>query len=146
MTPLIPARVETQRLVLRTWRPKDRPAFAVINADPAVTEHVSPMPLSRGESDALVDRIEASWLHRGYGLYAVEDRDSGQLLGYLERFSDATESVIAELPWIIVRLDRSKADIAKAKRDLECADAFLRFFEERRFADGKDLWQHSGAG
>ena len=70
---------------------------------------------------------------------------SSQLLGYLERFSDATESVIAELPWIIVRLDRSKADIATAKRDLECADAFLRFFEERRFADGADLWRHSGS-
>ncbi|HEU0213573.1 MAG TPA: GNAT family N-acetyltransferase [Jiangellaceae bacterium] len=82
MTPLIPARVESQRLVLRTWRPDDRPAFAVINADPTVTEHVSRMPLSRDESDALVDRIEASWRHRGYGLYAVEDRDSGELLGF----------------------------------------------------------------
>lgn len=71
---------------------------------------------------------------------------ASQLLGYLERFSDATESIIAELPWIVVRLERSKADVAKAKRDLECADAFLRFFEERRYADGKDLWRHSGAG
>jgi RimJ/RimL family protein N-acetyltransferase len=82
VTPFIPARVDTQRLVLRTWRSEDRQAFAVINADPAVTEHVSPMPLSRAASDALADRIEASWMHRGYGLYAVEDRDSGQFLGF----------------------------------------------------------------
>ncbi len=82
MTLLIPARVETQRLVLRTWQPDDRPAFAVINADPEVTEHVAPRPLSREQSDAFVDRIEASWSDRGYGLYAVEDRISSELLGF----------------------------------------------------------------
>jgi len=78
----IPARVETQRLVLRTWQSDDRAAFAVINADPAVTEHVARLPLSREQSDAFVDRIEASWLHLGYGLYAVEARMSGELVGF----------------------------------------------------------------
>jgi RimJ/RimL family protein N-acetyltransferase len=78
----IPARVETQRLVLRTWQSDDRAAFAMINADPAVTEHVARLPLSREQSDAFVDRIEASWLHRGYGLYAVESRMSGELVGF----------------------------------------------------------------
>ncbi|HMG32011.1 MAG TPA: GNAT family N-acetyltransferase [Jiangellaceae bacterium] len=82
MTLLIPARVATKRLVLRTWQPDDRPAFAVINADPEVTEHVAPRPLSREQSDAFVDRIEASWFDRGYGLYAVESRMSGELLGF----------------------------------------------------------------
>jgi RimJ/RimL family protein N-acetyltransferase len=78
----IPARVETQRLVLRTWQPEDRAAFALINADPAVTEHVARLPLSREQSDAFVDRIEASWLRHGYGLYAAESRMSGELLGF----------------------------------------------------------------
>lgn len=82
MTLRIPARVETQRLVLRTWQSDDRAAFAMINADPAVTEHVARLPLSREQSDAFVDRIEASWLHRGYGLYAVESRMSGELVGF----------------------------------------------------------------
>ena len=121
MTPLIPARVETQRLVLRTWRPKDRPAFAVINADPAVTEHVSPMPLSRGESDALVDRIEASWLHRGYGLYAVEDRASGLLLGFcgLSHHRALPEEV--EVGWRLARAAWGRGlatEAALACRDL----------------------------
>ena len=82
MTLRIPARVETHRLVLRTWQPEDRAAFALINADPAVTEHVARLPLSREQSDAFVDRIEASWLRRGYGLYAAESRLSGELLGF----------------------------------------------------------------
>lgn len=105
------------------------------------------------------ERIQdAGGAHIGAGFaldWDVDDRSpfvtthSSSLLGHLERFSDATEAVIAELPWIVVRLDRARADAAKAKHDLECADAFLRFFEERRFADGKDLWRHSsrdGAG
>jgi RimJ/RimL family protein N-acetyltransferase len=82
VTLLVPARVETARLVLRTWRPEDRPPFAEINADPEVTEYVAARPLSQEESDALVDRIETSWLHRGYGLYAIESLTSGDLLGF----------------------------------------------------------------
>ncbi|MGH8823764.1 MAG: GNAT family N-acetyltransferase [Jiangellaceae bacterium] len=82
MTPLVPARLETGRLVLRMWRLDDRPAFALVNADPTVTEYVARRPLNREESDAFVGRIEASWLDRGYGLYAVESRASGDLLGF----------------------------------------------------------------
>ncbi|HET6920973.1 MAG TPA: GNAT family N-acetyltransferase [Jiangellaceae bacterium] len=40
MTPHIPTRIETARLILRTWQPADWAAFAEINSDPEVTEHV----------------------------------------------------------------------------------------------------------
>jgi RimJ/RimL family protein N-acetyltransferase len=82
MTPLIPTRLETARLVLRTWRSADRPAFAEINADPEVTEHLEGRPLTRAESDAIVDRAERSWVERGYGWYAVDDLESDALLGF----------------------------------------------------------------
>lgn len=55
----VPSRLETSRLVLRTWRPEDRPSFAAINADPAVMEHLGGVPLTPAESYALADRIEA---------------------------------------------------------------------------------------
>jgi ribosomal-protein-alanine N-acetyltransferase len=42
-----------------------------MNADPVVMEHF-PAPLTREQSDALVDRIEAHFDEHGYGLWAVE--------------------------------------------------------------------------
>ena len=50
--------IHTQRLLLRRWREQDRAAFAALNADPRVMEHF-PALLTRQESDALLDRIEA---------------------------------------------------------------------------------------
>jgi RimJ/RimL family protein N-acetyltransferase len=82
MTPLIPTRIETARLVLRTWHRADRLAFAEINSDPEVTEHIEGRPLTRAESDAIIDRTERTWDERGFALYAVTSREAGELLGF----------------------------------------------------------------
>jgi ribosomal-protein-alanine N-acetyltransferase len=71
----------TERLLLRRWRGADREPFAALNADPVVMEYL-PAPLSRAESDRLMVRIEAGFDHRGYGLWALELRASGELLGF----------------------------------------------------------------
>ena len=42
--------IETARLLLRRWLPRDRAPFAAMNADPAVMDF--PRPLTRAESDA----------------------------------------------------------------------------------------------
>jgi RimJ/RimL family protein N-acetyltransferase len=52
--------IETERLSLRPWSDEDRDAFALINADSRVMEHF-PALMSREESDALIDRIDAGW-------------------------------------------------------------------------------------
>lgn len=62
--------LRTERLLLRRWRPSDRPLFAAMNADPVVTAHVP--ALDRAGSDAFVDRIEARFDEHGFGLWAVE--------------------------------------------------------------------------
>jgi RimJ/RimL family protein N-acetyltransferase len=61
----------TPRLLLRPWRPSDRAPFAALNADPRVVEYL-PGPLSREQSHAIVDRIEAHFAARGFGFWAVE--------------------------------------------------------------------------
>lgn len=66
--------IRTERLLLRRWNDTDRAAFAAMNADPVVMEHF-PAPLSREQSDALVDRIEAGFEERGWGLWALEAAD-----------------------------------------------------------------------
>ena len=59
------------RVVLRRWRDADRRPFAALNADPQVMRHF-PARLSRAQSDALVDRIEAHLDAHGWGLWALE--------------------------------------------------------------------------
>jgi pimeloyl-ACP methyl ester carboxylesterase len=54
----LPQELRTDRLYLRRWRASDRPTFARLNCDPRVVEFL-PGRLSRPESDALADRIEA---------------------------------------------------------------------------------------
>ena len=71
----------TDRLILRRWRPEDRAPFAAMNADPVVMEHF-PAPLTASESDALVDRIEAGFDARPFGLWALERRADGAFLGF----------------------------------------------------------------
>jgi RimJ/RimL family protein N-acetyltransferase len=66
-----PQELRTDRLLLRRWRPDDRPAFARLNSDARVVEYLVGA-LSRQESDALADRIEAHFEQHGFGLWAVE--------------------------------------------------------------------------
>lgn len=67
----LPLEINTERLLLRRWRDEDRALFAAMNADPRVMEFF-PALQSRTESDASVDRAEAHFALRGYGMWAVE--------------------------------------------------------------------------
>lgn len=72
----------TERLILRGWRAADRAPFARLNADPRVMEFL-PGPLSRQESDAMVERIERHYQRHGFAMYAAELRTTGEFLGYI---------------------------------------------------------------
>jgi RimJ/RimL family protein N-acetyltransferase len=71
----------TDRLVLRGWRAGDRDVFAAMNADPAVMEHFLGT-LDRATSDAFLERIDAHWATKGFGLWAVERRADDAFLGF----------------------------------------------------------------
>lgn len=78
----LPSELRTERLLLRRWREADRAAFAAMNADPRVMEHF-PAMLSRAESDALADGIEARFQERGFGLWAVEVVGDAPFIGFV---------------------------------------------------------------
>lgn len=97
--------LRTGRLLLRAWRPEDRQPFAALNADPEVMQRM-PRALTRAESDAFADAIEAEFEECGYGLWAVEVPGEAAFAGYvgLHRATFAADFTPAvEIGW---RLDR----------------------------------------
>lgn len=97
--------LRTERLLLRGWTEADRAPFAALNADPQVMAHF-PAPLTRAESDILVDRIAAGFAAHGFGLWAVEVRQSGYFVGFVglavPRF-DAHFTPAVEVGWRLAR-------------------------------------------
>jgi RimJ/RimL family protein N-acetyltransferase len=73
--------IQTERLLLRRWKPSDRGPFGVMNADPEVMRYF-PAPLGREASDALADRIDERMERQGFGLWALERRDNGEFIGF----------------------------------------------------------------
>jgi RimJ/RimL family protein N-acetyltransferase len=81
-TILMPHEFRTERLLLRRWRPADRESFAALNADPLVMKHF-PSTLSRQESDALFEQVEAAFQQNGFGPWAVEVTNVAPFIGFV---------------------------------------------------------------
>ena len=69
------------RVRLRPWRDDDAPAFAALNADPAVMRHFA-APLARAESDAMLARVRAHEAEHGFCFWAAERRGDGRFVGF----------------------------------------------------------------
>lgn len=76
-------KLETERLILRRWRGEDHSRFAAICADPDVMAFIGNGSTQTPEqASELIDRAEKSWTENGYGLFAVELRVTGELIGF----------------------------------------------------------------
>lgn len=74
--------LSTDRLNLRTWELDDLPLMAAINADPLVMEYFpSKQDLSRTKK--MIDYINSHHEKYGYGLYAVEIKDTHEFIGFV---------------------------------------------------------------
>lgn len=82
MTALQIPHLETDRLVLRDFRPEDFESYASMMAHPDVTRHLmGGRPLSRIEAWQQMAMFIGHWVLRGYGLWAVEERATGRFIG-----------------------------------------------------------------
>ncbi|WP_435104135.1 GNAT family N-acetyltransferase [Arhodomonas sp. AD133] len=77
-----PMEFRTERLYLRQWREDDFEPFAALNADPRVMEYF-PAVLDRADSDAMAGRCRSLIAERGWGLWAVELRATGEFIGFV---------------------------------------------------------------
>jgi RimJ/RimL family protein N-acetyltransferase len=73
--------LETERLRLRRWRESDRAPFAALNGDPQTLIYF-PQTFDKQASDALIDRSEANFEALGYGLWALERKDTAEFIGF----------------------------------------------------------------
>jgi 3-dehydroquinate dehydratase/shikimate dehydrogenase len=74
--------IETERLMLRPWKPEDLDPFAELNADTRVMEYF-PACLTREESDLCANKIIDQFNSRGWGLWAVTVKDGPDFIGYV---------------------------------------------------------------
>jgi RimJ/RimL family protein N-acetyltransferase len=76
-------RLETGRLLLRDFRPDDTDAYADMCADPEVMQYLSAdgSVLSRDDAWRQMAMFAGHWVLRGYGMWVVEERATGQLVG-----------------------------------------------------------------
>jgi RimJ/RimL family protein N-acetyltransferase len=74
--------LDTDRLILRAFREDDFDAYAEICADPEVMRYLGDgKPLSRVEAWRQMAFIVGHWQLRGFGLWAIEEKASGRLIG-----------------------------------------------------------------
>jgi RimJ/RimL family protein N-acetyltransferase len=123
----LPRELQTERLKLRRWLPEDRKPFAQLNSDARVMEHF-PAPLTREESNTMVQRIEAHFEHHGFGLWALEVPGVAAFAGFvglmIPRF-EAPFTPCVEIGWRLA-FDHWGRGYAP-----EAARAVLRFAFER---------------
>jgi RimJ/RimL family protein N-acetyltransferase len=77
-------RIQTDRLVLRRWDlAGDLDAFAAMSADPEVMKFIGDGSThDRAQSAERIEAFERMWQERGFGLFALERLDSGELIGF----------------------------------------------------------------
>ncbi|MFC0507466.1 GNAT family N-acetyltransferase [Micromonospora costi] len=117
--------LRTDRLLLRGWRDDDLDALAAINADPEVMRFILDGSVrDRRQSAEGLQKMRRHWEERGYGLFAVEVRETGAVIGWAglavpEFLPEVMPAV--EIGW---RLDRGSWGHGYAT---EAASAALRF-------------------
>jgi RimJ/RimL family protein N-acetyltransferase len=74
--------LSTERLLLRPFRNADLEEYARIYSDPEVIRFLGDgKPLSRVDAWRQMAVILGHWELRGYGMWAVEEKQSGALMG-----------------------------------------------------------------
>jgi RimJ/RimL family protein N-acetyltransferase len=121
----VPA-IETPRLRLRAPRIEDFDAYAAIVCGPEGV-HVGG-PLDREEAWLDFAQMVAGWLLRGAGLFSVERRDDGRLIGFVplnHEFGDPE----MELGWFLIPEAEGRGfatEAAEAARRCAAEDLGLR--------------------
>ncbi len=74
--------LETPRLRMRPFAPEDLENFFVLGSDPEVMRYISNgVPRPRAEAADALTKLVDHWQTHGFGVWFLEDRQTGQFLG-----------------------------------------------------------------
>ena len=73
--------IETERLFLRQWQPSDHESYIAMNLDKEVMEFF-PTTLIEEESISHITRTRNHIEEKGYGLFALERKDTNAFIGF----------------------------------------------------------------
>ena len=110
---IIAPRIETERLILREFRRGDFDTFAKMCADPLVARFTGGVITDRSVAWEKFCRAPGFWSLLGYGLWIVEEKESGRYAGNLgfgnfERAIDPPLPDIPEGAWVLDRWAHGK--------------------------------------
>ena len=95
--------LETPRLVLRQFEERDLDPLAAMYGDPETMRHLGTgATASREETWRAIAGILGHWLLRGYGMWAVVERETGSMVGRVG-FINPEGWPGFELGWVIER-------------------------------------------
>ncbi|HEY7477815.1 MAG TPA: GNAT family N-acetyltransferase [Actinomycetota bacterium] len=104
-------RLETERLDLRPLTPEDLDAFALVVGDPH-SMRFYPTPFDRDAARSWIGRTRERYAQDGYGLLAVVERATGELIGDCgPMLQPVDDERFVELGWHI-RPDRQRLGFA----------------------------------
>jgi RimJ/RimL family protein N-acetyltransferase len=72
--------VVTDRMVLRCWQASDVDPYTAMNADPETMKYLDGT-FDRAGTERLVTHLVGMWVILGHGMWAIEDRETGEFLG-----------------------------------------------------------------
>ena len=73
--------LETDRLILRRWRARDREPYEALTSDPEVMVWLGGV-LDKHQSAEHIDRMDGHFDRHGFGRWAIERKADGAFLGY----------------------------------------------------------------
>ncbi len=74
--------IETKRLLLREWLPRDLAPFTAINQDLEVMEYLF-KPLTESETSAMIEKMQKHFEKYGFGLFACVVKETSELIGFV---------------------------------------------------------------
>ena len=110
-------RLETPRLVMRSWRDPDIVPFHAVCSDPEVMATLGPV-MSRDEVAALIERMRGIEAEHGHCFWALVLRDTDALIGWcgLIRGSVGPVEGKAEFGWRMARSAWGQGYVTEAAR------------------------------
>ncbi len=114
-------RLETDRLILRWFREDDFPAYLSMAQDPEVMKFLTGAPQPETEAWKAMAAHIGHWYFRGYGVWAVEEKSTGKLVGRIGLMNPAGWPGF-ECGWTLARESWGKGYATEgAQRALEYA-------------------------